>query len=646
MDSQKQQAADRIKQANSILVTVSANPSVDQLAACIGLTLALNKFGKHATAVFSGAVPSTIEFLQPDKTIEKNTDSLRDFIIALDKSKADKLRYKVEDTVVKIFITPYRTSISEKDLDFSQGDFNVDAIVALGVHNQAELDQVITAHGRILHDATVVTVNFRSGGDDLGGINWLEPTASSLSELSVELIDELDKSLLDKQIATALLTGIVAETDRFSNMQTSPQTMSVSAQLMAAGADQQLVAAKLEAPAPAPVVPIPNEPSLEEAQQSAAAPAEPPKPDDGTLEITHDDKAADQEEGANEEPQSPAPEPPQPMAPAPPIPQPFAMAPEEERQEPAPPQIHIDEHGSIKPLEDTLPPIAPEVSGQPSIIRHHEEMAPAEMGADQPSAEVTGGEGYLAAPTTPPVFGTDDDDNEGPSGGAPQQGGFIIGEHAPGVGDGNVNPGEAQQAPETANGMLAQPPIPPLEQAPVAAVPNTLPPASMPAEVIEPAQAFTPPAGETLSDLEKDVRSPHSDTPPATPAVDNAAPMPPSMPMSPPAAPVSQPVPNDVTPSPALPLAPEPQPVAQEQEAQAYVDRARDAVADALENAPATPATQLDTLNVVQPPAEPTPEQVPVQQPPVMQQQPEVSQYDPNAPPPLPPPMMPPPGAY
>src|ERR1700722_3832904 len=98
----QQQAADRIKQANSVLVTVSSNPSVDQLAACIGLTLALNKMGKHATAVFSGMVPSTIEFLQPDKTIEKTTDSLRDFIIAIDKSRADKLRYKVEDKVVKI----------------------------------------------------------------------------------------------------------------------------------------------------------------------------------------------------------------------------------------------------------------------------------------------------------------------------------------------------------------------------------------------------------------------------------------------------------------------------------------------------------------------------------------------------------------
>jgi nanoRNase/pAp phosphatase (c-di-AMP/oligoRNAs hydrolase) len=264
----KQALADKLKEANNILVTVSNNPSVDQLASCIGLTLALNKMNKHATAVFSGTVPSTIEFLQPEKTIEKNTDSLRDFIISLDKSKADKLRYKVEDKVVKIFITPYKTSISDKDLEFSQGDFNVDAVVALGVHSQNELDQAITAHGRILHDATVTTINVKPSGD-LGAINWLEPKASSLSELIAELvIDGLGKDLLDEQMSTALLTGIVAETNRFSNDKTIPATMTLSAELMAAGANQQLVATKLEPPKPAAPPPPPPR------QEQPAAPTQ------------------------------------------------------------------------------------------------------------------------------------------------------------------------------------------------------------------------------------------------------------------------------------------------------------------------------------------------------------------------------------
>ncbi|MGH7240681.1 MAG: hypothetical protein ACREGB_00100, partial [Candidatus Saccharimonadales bacterium] len=301
MDSSaKTELAEKLKSANNVLVTVSSNPSVDQLAALLGLTLTLNKLGKHAAAVFSGAVPSTIEFLEPEATIEKNTDSLRDFIIALDKSKADKLRYKVENNVVRIFITPYKTSISQEDLDFSQGDFNVDLVVALGVHEQAELDQAITAHGRILHDATVATITVSSTPSELGAINWSDQHASSLSELVATLCQQVNPTGVDAQIATALLTGIVAETNRFSNDKTSAQTMSISAALMAAGANQQLVATKLEVPAEPvaqPAEPIIGIPPL---GMPPPAPAEAP-PADGMLEIEHENTDDD-------EPEPPAPE--------------------------------------------------------------------------------------------------------------------------------------------------------------------------------------------------------------------------------------------------------------------------------------------------------------------------------------------------
>jgi hypothetical protein len=248
---QLNQIADKIKSANSVLVTVSSNPSVDQLSACIGLTLALNKMGKHGTAVYSGDTPSTIEFLKPEKTLEQDTNSLRDFIISLDKSKADKLRYKVEDDVVKIYITPYKTSISEKDFDFSQGDFNVDVVLALGVDKKSDLDKAITSHGRILHDAAVISLNTKpaSGHNSISSIEWVAEETSSLCEMAADLVDALDGSALDNQIATALLTGVVVETNRFSNEKSRPHTMKVAGKLMESGASTQLITTKLEQPA-------------------------------------------------------------------------------------------------------------------------------------------------------------------------------------------------------------------------------------------------------------------------------------------------------------------------------------------------------------------------------------------------------------
>lgn len=613
MDQQKQAIADKLKQANNILVTVSNNPSVDQLASCIGVTLALNKMGKHATAVFSGTVPSTIEFLQPEKTIEKNTDSLRDFIIALDKAKADKLRYKVEDTVVKIFITPYRTSISEKDLDFSQGDFNVDVVLALGVHQQTDLDQAITSHGRILHDATVVTINNKPGGE-LGTINWLQQESSSLSELGVELVDTIDKQLMDGQMATAFLTGIVAETDRFSNEKTSPATMSMSAELMAAGANQKLVATKLEAPAPPPPPPAPNpEPHDEGEHREPSDETPPPKPDDGTLEITHDRR----DEGSL--PPPPAPE-----------------AEEAPKDEPPMPQIHIDEHGSLKNIEeikDTPKDIASEGSPDaqsPPPAFSSLQPATGERGTTDPTQHMGSAHMILQ----PPGAGQGQNDIAGGSmaegleqpSGAPQS--FL----PPSDGrDGTAPAGMPSYLPPAsattaaANSFIASspPPAPPLSQPlygtpspsaqtmptppPVYAPPAPPPPAPAPpppvSAVTPLSSPFSPPppasggdsVPQTLTQIERGVDSPHLQPPPPS----FAPPTGPASPFSSPSGPsfAPPPPPNSFAASPtASPPAAEPGQVLPD------IESAREAVRQAI----ASPTTEADSApagQLHQPPA-------------------------------------------
>lgn len=243
----KQQIVEKIKSSKNILIIVSKNPSVDDLSAAIGLTALLNKTGKHATAIFSGILPPAIAFLDPTKIFENTVNSLRDFIIALDKEKADHLRYKIDGDLVKIFITPYRTTITGEDLEFSQGDYNVELVLALGVANRENLDLALASDTQVLSDATVATFCAGSQTSDLGSISWRDENAGCLSEMIMSLSEALktDKPLLDKQIATAFLTGIVASTDRFSNEKTTSKIMTMSAQLMAAGADQQLIAARL-----------------------------------------------------------------------------------------------------------------------------------------------------------------------------------------------------------------------------------------------------------------------------------------------------------------------------------------------------------------------------------------------------------------
>ena len=266
-----EQIREKIAEAENILVALSRDPSVDEMAGAIGLTMALDKMGKHATAIYSGETPNALEFLEPEKTFEADTNSLQDFIIALNKEKADHLRYKIEGDYVRVYITPYKTEISEKDLEFSHGDFNVDLVIALDIDDVSNLDAALSEYGRIMHDATAVNITTGVAGN-FAETEWSDPEKSSVCEMLVELLngiksgrkgeDEDDAKAeasgapgadisgagvkMTKEVATALLTGIVAETDRFSNNRTMPETMNVAAELMKAGADQKLIADNIE----------------------------------------------------------------------------------------------------------------------------------------------------------------------------------------------------------------------------------------------------------------------------------------------------------------------------------------------------------------------------------------------------------------
>lgn len=229
----------KIDEASNILVALSSDPSVDELATAIGLSLSLDKLEKRVTAIYSGETPDALSFLNPEETFETQPDTLQDFVIALNKDKADHLRYKVDGDFVKIFITPYRSRISEEDLEFSYGDFNVDLVIALNVANGVDLDSALREHGRIMHDATIINITTGKPGK-LGEIEWSDPKASSVSEMVSELLLIIGK--MEEPEATALLTGIIAATDRFANSHTTSHSLEIASQLISAGANQQLVA--------------------------------------------------------------------------------------------------------------------------------------------------------------------------------------------------------------------------------------------------------------------------------------------------------------------------------------------------------------------------------------------------------------------
>lgn len=241
----KQQTIELIRASQKILVLGHVNPDGDALGSMLALMLVLKKLGKDVTAVSSETLPENLMFLPARDQLSPSFSGTKDFIIAINTSqvKVDKLAYKnlPEENKLNVVITPASGTFKPEDVTFSFGAFKYDLIIVLDSPDFERLGAIYDANTELFYETTVVNIDHHPGNDHFGKVNWVDLTASSTAEILVALVESLsrEKPLLDTDVATALLTGIIVDTGSFQNANTSPKSFTVAAQLVAAGARQQ-----------------------------------------------------------------------------------------------------------------------------------------------------------------------------------------------------------------------------------------------------------------------------------------------------------------------------------------------------------------------------------------------------------------------
>lgn len=238
----KQQASEAIRQAQAILIVTGQRPNVDQVASMVAVSLILRKFGKKVTAVVTDQMPGSVSLITQGQ-IERNLAGNRDFIVRVDMAHAevDKLKYTIENGKLNIAITPFNGGFSQQDVSFGHGEYHYDLIIAMGVVSRHKLDRVFEQNAGLLQSTPILNMDFHRINESYGAINLVDTNAATLSEMLISLSESLQPGMLDEPIATAMLTGIIAATDRFSAPHTTAKSMTVAAQLMAAGAKQQQI---------------------------------------------------------------------------------------------------------------------------------------------------------------------------------------------------------------------------------------------------------------------------------------------------------------------------------------------------------------------------------------------------------------------
>ncbi len=123
-------------------------------------------------------------------------------------------------------------------------------LVYVDCADQARVGQVLLPW--LEHFPATINIDHHISNTIFGSINWVDPKASSTSEMIGRLALTAHSSG-NMKMATCLLAGIVGDTGSFSYNQTSADTFEMAAYLLRNGADLQLVSQKLGSLLPKPV---------------------------------------------------------------------------------------------------------------------------------------------------------------------------------------------------------------------------------------------------------------------------------------------------------------------------------------------------------------------------------------------------------
>lgn len=185
----------KIKSFEKILLIVHENPDGDTLASASAASQVLKRLGKEVAIVCKDPVPKPFLFLPEMKNI-----------------KTDMLFGDYELIIVIDCGDSRRTGFDRRLKDFVR---NKKSLINIDHHPKNDLHKI-------------------------ANINYVDQNASSTAEIIWELIEKMSVEI-DKNIATALLTGLYTDTGGFKHSNTSSKTLQIAAKLMHHGARIKLV---------------------------------------------------------------------------------------------------------------------------------------------------------------------------------------------------------------------------------------------------------------------------------------------------------------------------------------------------------------------------------------------------------------------
>lgn len=243
--SLKQQNFELIQKSKKILLVTRQYPTADSIGSILALGLVLEKMNKEVDMVCSGPILSLLSFLPKFNLIQKNIKSAKSFVISLDtsKTKIAQLSYDFDKdgNKLNIYITPEKGVYDSKNISTKTLGFKYDLIIVLDCPDLEILGPIYDQNTELFYETPIINIDHRISNEQYGEINFVDAKASSTAEVLYFFLESLGKNLIDADVATCILTSIIASTKSFQSSNITPKVFSIAAQLVSFGADRQKI---------------------------------------------------------------------------------------------------------------------------------------------------------------------------------------------------------------------------------------------------------------------------------------------------------------------------------------------------------------------------------------------------------------------
>jgi nanoRNase/pAp phosphatase (c-di-AMP/oligoRNAs hydrolase) len=239
--SVQEQIFEQLRKANKILIALPEVLTADSLASGLGLKLFLQKLNKDVELCSSGMAAENLKFLPGTDSIKADIASGQSLVITVDasKKKLDEISYQAAEGKAHIYLKSQGEAFAPEDLSFIVDKFPLDAIITLDAPSLESLGALFEGHTDLFYETLKINIDHKAGNEYFGAINLVDLAASSVAEILSGLLEQFESELLDEDIATCLLAGIITKTNSFQHALTTPQSFLKASKLVNLGGRQQ-----------------------------------------------------------------------------------------------------------------------------------------------------------------------------------------------------------------------------------------------------------------------------------------------------------------------------------------------------------------------------------------------------------------------